>query len=90
MSKHDSAPTHSWVIASHVNRFVVRISVVLLILLGVLAFHVVSTINEDCTKPVELPGGLFGYDIQLTVAKDPDECSVTSQLIPDFTIYPNE
>ena len=88
MSKHDAAPTHSWVIASHVNRFIVRVSLVLLVVLAGLIFHVGSRLHSDCTKPVDVPFNVFSYTAVLTVTKDPAECSESESFLPDFTHYP--
>jgi hypothetical protein len=88
MSKHDSAPTHSWVIASHVNRLVVRLSLVLLVGLGVLVFYVVSQLNHDCSQPVALPAQVFHYKLNLIVTSTDIDCPTPAMTIPDFTVYP--
>lgn len=74
MSKHDSAPTHGYVISSKFNAAVVRISLFLLVCLTVAVATLVMRVNADCRDRPSYDWKILGYEVHLTFNKDYDEC----------------
>lgn len=74
MGKRDAAPTHSWVIGSHVNKFIVRVFWILLIVVSLVVGTIWAKLEDSCENSYDWSGSVLAYDINLHVGNDPIEC----------------
>ena len=74
MSKHDAAPTHGYIITSHVNRFVVRVCLFLFAALALAVATLVMRVNADCSDQPSYDWKAFGYELHVRFNKDYDVC----------------
>ena len=74
MSKTNAAPTHWWVIRSHIDRFVVRLCLLVTAATLIAAATVYMKLRDDCTNATHWRLEPFGYVLELGVSKSPASC----------------
>lgn len=75
MSKHDAAPTHGYVISSHVNKFVVRVCLLLFVSLALVIATLVMKVNSGCDQHADYDWKLFGYELRVGFNQDATTCT---------------
>lgn len=75
MSKHDAAPTHGYVIMSHVNKFIVRLCLLLLAALIIAGITLTARLRADCHDVARYDWNVFGYEVHVQLNKDVSTCT---------------
>lgn len=79
MSKNNSAPTLGWVIMSTINKWVVLISLAVLIVIASGVYVVWSQVKNDCSKPYSADWKIASYWIHFEAGSTRDGCSQFSE-----------
>jgi hypothetical protein len=69
MSKKDAAPTLGWVVVSHFNTFVVRVSLLVFVCVLVAGATIIARLDADCNDKPEWTFETFGYVTELKFEK---------------------
>lgn len=75
MSKHDSAPTHGWIIGSRINKWVAGLFFILLIAIIAESLWVFSAVNRDCRQPYKIRNVFGSHWIVILTGSNRDGCS---------------
>lgn len=75
MSKHDSAPTHGWVIGSQINKWLALVFVIIIFMLIAETLWIASAIKRDCTEPYKIRKIIGGSWIVMYAGSHKDGCA---------------
>lgn len=74
MSRHDSAPTHGWVISSRINKWLALIFMVLLLVTFIAVWTVRYGIERDCSDIYKRDLTAGGYWLHFEVGSTKSTC----------------
>lgn len=74
MSRRDSAPTHSWVISSKINKYITVIFCLLVVFVLIIVFSIRAIIAHDCDDYYKRDLRTPGYWIHVEVGSTKPEC----------------
>jgi hypothetical protein len=74
MSRHDSAPTHSWVITSRINKWLAAIFLFCLLIVFITIWTLTYTIRRDCTDVYRRDFEVAGYWLHVDAGSTRPEC----------------
>lgn len=69
MSKKDAAPTLGWVVISHFNTFIVRVSLLVFFCVLVAGATIMARLDADCTDKPKWSWQVGSYVIDFGVSK---------------------
>jgi hypothetical protein len=74
MSRHDSAPTHGWVISSRITRWLSTLFVLFLFVLLVIFMSITYGIRRDCSRPYKRDLKVAGYWVHIDAGSTKRGC----------------
>lgn len=74
MSKHDSAPTHSWVIGSHINKWLALAFMIVFLLVFFFTMLITYTIRRDCNDVYVRDLAGAGYWLHIEIGSTKPGC----------------
>lgn len=75
MSKHDSAPTHGWVIGSQVNKWLALLFIINLLFWFIAFWTITYSVRRDCTNPYHRQIKAFSYWAVINIGSGKAECT---------------
>lgn len=74
MSRRNSAPTHSWVISSTINKWLALAFIVSILFWGIAIWTVTYTLRRECNDVYKRDIKTFGYWLHIEAGSTDMEC----------------